>query len=236
MSSNAELITQVSRAAKDPTNAQRTRAIVASMITDAMDYIIDKTECLRKIDSTSVVLVAGTQEYSMPNSFIKFPVEINDVPRGIVVLGTNGNVEVEPTTTALLNSREIGWREAAAGIPRFYYLIKSGTPKIGFYPKPSSSYISSKGTGVFMDIIYRPSDIDDSASLPFDGSLALRGAQFCLKMRTLWQIKMEDLQFADADRLKNIVYEELERIKDLVESMTAAPGQHGFVTNFQGDV
>ena len=231
---NTQILNAIAQASNDARFSKRTKDTFLGILTDAQNYVVDKTECLRKIDSSSVVLVADTGEYSLPSSYVKFPSDDASVKRGFIAIGTNARYTLTSTTTALLNSRYPYWRGASSGTPEFAYLIKEGTPKIGFYPKPSSTFLSSYGTKVYLDIIYRPSAIVEDANLPFDNSYPLSGLfQMLLKLRALWQIKMEDTQFTEADRILVKAEALTEEAQDFVNSMLVVPGHHGFEENFQ---
>ena len=234
MATNAQIITAVARAVSDPDFQQRSGAIYAQILTDAMDFIIDSTECMRKSD-TSLTLVAGTQEYNLPTRFIKFPSMYSEV-KTPVALGTDGKITTIPSSVILLNQLEVGWRGAADGTPQYHYLILEGTAKVGFHPAPSSSFISTYGSSVYLDMVFRSEDIADNSSSPFDSSTMLRSLQFLLKLRALWQIRLENKEYSDADRYDKMVKEELERAKEFVESIMATPGEHGFVQQFGGSV
>ncbi len=225
---NAQILAAVSQAVNDPTFKKRGKDIMLGILTDSMNYIIDRTECLRKVDS-SKSMTASVIETAVPSTFIKFPMEENDVDRGFVAVGTNAKYPLTPITLSLLNNRFPNWRGATAGTPQFYYLTKEGSPKIGLYPAPSSTFITTNGSPIYMDIIYRASDLVEDSNLPFDNSNVYKGMfQIALKLRSIWQIKLEDMQFADADRLNLNVENLIQLCTDFVTSMHVAVGQHGF--------
>lgn len=227
---NTEILASVARAVNDATFSKRSKSIMLGMITDAQNHIIGVTECLRKINSTDIVLVADTGEYSMPNEFVKFPSDGGDTKRGCVSLGTTGKFPLTNLHISRLNNSYPGWRNASSGTPEFCYFIGSGTAKLGIYPKPSSSFITTNGSSVIMDIVYKPtSALLENASLPFDGSQRFDGLfQILLKLRSIWQIKTEDMQFQDADRLDKTTEKLFEQAIDFVQSTFTSPGNHGF--------
>lgn len=228
MSTNAEIIAAVAQAVHDAMYGKRTKAIYAQILTDAQDWITEKTECLRKIDSTSVTLVASTQEYDLPSDFIKFPTEEQEKSPAPVTIGTYGDFQLEIISPTKLEVKEPGWREVDAGTPRYCYIIREGTLKLGFHPMPSASFISTNGSTVFIDMVFRGANVADNSDSPFDSSNSLRGLQQLLKFRAQWQIWMEDKDFASADRFSVAVDKLLEDAQDLVQSIYATPGPVSF--------
>lgn len=234
MATNTEIIAAVARAVVDPTYNKRTQAIYGQILTNAQDYLVEQLECMRKID-TSIVLVAGTDAYDMPSSYIKFPNKEDDIVDGAVAVGTNGRYILTPTSPVLLNYEEPGWRGTSAGTPAKFYILPNGaTYKFCVYPKPSATFISSYGSSTYLDMIYRPAAISANTDRPFDNNPNLQGLELLLKLHAIWQIKLEDLQFADADRLKIEVAERLEKAKDVISSISVNPISKGFVSNFGG--
>ena len=226
---NTEILNAVAQAVNDAQFRKRTKASFLGVLTNTQDSLVEKFECLRKIDSSSFTLVADTGEYNVPSTFVKFPSQGAEVSRGFVSVGTNGRFPLQSIATEILDNRYPYWRATASGTPEFYYLIKSGTPKLGFYPKPSSTFISTYGSAVYADIIYRPSAIIEDANLPFDNSYALQGVlQRMLRFQTIWQLLVEDKSFSDADRLEVKILKMEEDARDLVETMLIVPSPHGF--------
>ena len=233
---NTEILAAFSRSINDATFDKRNRAIQLGILTDAQNYIIDRTECLRKINSTGVVLVADDGDYTLPNEFVKFPTEGGDIKRGLVNVGTYGKYPLTYISLPILNSQFPGWRQTSAGTPEFYSIIESGTPELIVYPKPSATFLSANGTTVFMDIVYRPTaGLAEDSNLPFDNSYRLSGIfQILLKLRAIYQVKLEDMQFEDADRLALSTKAMFEEAADFVRSIASSPGTHGFEENFGG--
>ena len=231
---NTEILNAVAQAVNDGTFKRRTKAVMLGILTDAQNYIIDKTECLRKIDIT-LTLAEGDGEINLPSGFVKFPTDDASIKRGLIGLGTGGAVVLTSTTTAFLNHEQPGWRNLDNGVPEFFYLIKSGTPKIGFFPKASSDFIDENGSGIYVDMVYRPTGtLAEDSNLPFDNSTVLSGVfQVLQKLRAIWQIKLEDMQFADADRVRLAVNEMFPEAQDFINSLLVVPGNHGFEENFQ---
>ena len=227
---NSEILAAVSRAVNDATFTKRTKAIMLGIITDAQNRIIDKTECLRQIDSTSIALGADDGDYDMPASFVKFPTEGSDVQRAFVSLGTYGKFPLTFIPMTILSNRYSGWRQTASGTPEFYSLVEKGTPNLIIYPKPSSSFISTNGSTVFMDMIYRPTAaLAEDSNLPFDNASRFTGLfQILLKLLVITQIKIEDMKFEDADKMMLVTDKLFEEAIDLVRSIAVAPGNHGF--------
>ena len=227
---NAEILAAVSRAVNDATFVKRSRAIMLGILTDSQNYIIEKTECLRQIDSTSIVPVADTSTYTMPATFVKFPTVDQAVKRGLICLGTYGKYPLTSIPLAILNNQYPGWRQTASGTPEFYSLTETGTPTLILYPAPSSAFLTLAGAKAFVDMIYRPATgIVEDSNLPFDNGQRFLGIfQVLLKLRAIWQIKMEDMQFADADRLMKGTEVLFEEAIDFVQSLSAYPGNHGF--------
>jgi hypothetical protein len=228
VATNSSLITALAQAVKDAEAQKRDRDIYAQVLTDAQDWVTEETECLRKVDSTSVVLVAGTREYTLPTTFIKFPTEEQESTPCPVQLGTTGKFQLQMVSPLKLEVQVPGWRAVSAGTPQLCYIVREGLLKIGFYPAPSAAFIATNGSKVFLDHIFRPAAIIDDASTPFDGSVALQGLQQLLKMRAQWQIWLEDKDFVAADRFEKETERLLEHAKDLVQSVYSLPGTTGF--------
>ena len=227
---NTEILTAVARAVNDGAFSKRSKAVHLGILTDSQNYIIDRTECLRKIDSTSITLVANDGDYDLPDSFVKFPTEGSDVNRGFVSLGTYGKYPLKFIPMTILNNQYPGWRQTSAGTPLWYSIIETGTPQLIIYPKPSTAFITTNGAVVFMDIIYKPTtSLAEDTNLPFDNSYRFTGLfQILLKLRAIWQIKLEDMQFADADRLDVKTEKLFDAATDFVRSIAVSPGNHGF--------
>jgi hypothetical protein len=225
---NAEILAAVSRAVNDATFAKRSKAVQLGILTDAMNYIIDMTECLRQVDS-SLTLVADQSSYALPATFIKFPTVDTAVKRGLVCLGTYGKYPLTVITQALLNNQYPGWRQTASGTPEWYALTETGTPQLILYPKPSTAFIASAGSTIFVDMVYRATDIVEDTNLPFDNGIRFKGLfQILLKLRAIWQIKAEDMQLPEEDRLGAEVTKLMESALDFVQSYNSVPGNHGF--------
>jgi hypothetical protein len=226
---NTELLQAISRAVNDATFAKRSKAVMLGILTDAQNYIIDKTECLRQIDSTSVTLVASTSAYNLPASFVKFPVEGSDVKRGFVSIGTTGKFPLTFIPMTILNSHYPNWRNTTTGTPEWYSLIETGTPQLVIYPTPSAAFITANGAVVFMDMIYKPDPIIEDTNMPFDNAYRFTGLfQRLLKLSAIWQIKLEDMQFNDENRLDRHIDKLMEEATDFVRSIAVSPGNHGF--------
>ena len=226
---NTEILTAVARAVNDATFAKRSKAVMLGILTDAQNYIIDKTECLRKVDSTSITLVASDEDYDLPTSFVKFPSEGAEVKRGFVNVGTYGTTLLTFKPLPLLNNELSGWREKDAGTPEFYSLIETGTPQLILFPKPSAAFITANGSTLFMDIIYKPDAIVEDANMPFDNGYRFTGLfQRLLKLSAIWQIKLEDMQFTDENRLDRHIDKLMEEAMDFARTIAVSPGQHGF--------
>lgn len=229
---NTELLNALAVAVNDGTFKKRSKAIMLSILTNQQNYIIDKIECLRKVDST-LTLAVGNGEINLPAGFASFPSTEMEIKRGFVGIGTNGRIPLTVTSTAILNNDDEGWRNQGNGVPEFYYIIRQGTPKIGFYPKASTNFISTYGSGIYIDMIYHPAAIIEDSNLPFDNSSLLIGVVHTLLLfRSIWQIKLEDKEYPDADRMKKEVTEMLEEAQEFVDKISATPGHHGFEENF----
>ena len=230
---NTEILAAVACAVNDATFGKRSKAVMLGILTDAQNYIIDQTECLRQIDSTSIVPAADTSTYAMPNTFVKFPTMDQAVKRGLICLGTYGKYPLTAIPMPMLNNLYPGWRQTTSGTPEFYSLESKGTPNLIIYPAPSTAFLASAGAKAFVDMIYRPTTalVEDS-NLPFDNGQRFLGVfQILLKFRTIWQIKTEDMQFTDADhyeRLEDRMDGLLDQAIDYVQSLSAYPGNHGF--------
>lgn len=230
---NTEILAAVARAVNDANFGKRSKAIMLGILTDQQSRIIERTECLRQIDSSSITLVADDGDYGLPSTWVKFPVEGSATKRSFVAIGTNGKVPLTSLPFALLNNQTPNWRATEAGTPEFYSIIETGTPQLIIYPKPSSAWVTANGSAVYMDMIYKPATaLVEDANLPFDGAYRFSGVfQILLKLCAIWQIKLEDMQFADADRLDAKTEKLFEEAMDLVRSLNVAPGQHGFEEN-----
>lgn len=227
---NAEILADVARSVNDGTFTKRTKTIMLGIITDAQNYIIDKTECLRQIDSTSIVPAADDFDYSMPSTFVKFPTEGADVKRGFVSLGTYGKYPLTFIPLPILNNQYPGWRQAASGTPEWYSLIEMGTPQLIIHPAPSTAFLALAGAKAFIDMIYKPATaLLEDTNLPFDNAYRFSGLfQILLKLRAVWQIKLVDSQLGEFDRLTSTIDKLTEEAIDYVRSIAVSPGNHGF--------
>lgn len=232
MATNTAIINELAQIAGDPTFTKRSSTTWASILNDAQNYIVERIECSRKVDSTSVTLVASTQEYSLPTDFIKFPSDYLEVKKGPVALGTYGKFVLTPTDPILLNHNFPNWRATDAGTPEFYYIIKDTTYKIGFYPQPSATFISTNGSTVYIDEIFRPTAIAYNGVQPFGDSNHLAGFQFALKLRARYTVLLIDKDFPSADRLRLDTDKEIDEKGELLKSIILTPGEHGFANNF----
>jgi hypothetical protein len=152
------------------------------------------------------------------------------VKRGFVSLGTYGKYPLTYIPIEVLNNQQPGWRQAAAGTPEFYSITQEGTPKLIITPAPSAAFLSTNGAVLFMDMVYKPAaGLAEDTNMPFDNGYRFNGLfQILLKLRAIWQIKLEDMQFADSDRLSKETDTLFEEAGDFVRSLSAAPGNHGF--------
>lgn len=235
MFTNTQIIDTLAQIMNDAAFATRNQTSFAMTLTDAQNYLVERLECLRKIDS-SITLVAGTSEYNLPDDWVKFPLEDSDIEDGVVSIGTNAKFALVSSSTPLLNSTQAGWRAAANGTPEKFYILREAVPKIGITPAPSATFISTYGAVMSLDYIYRPADIAYDSNSPFNSSRALVGLHYLAKLHSLWQMKLEDKQFADADRFEKKLNERIEQHLDILGSTVPVHGQHGFRTDFGGSV
>lgn len=226
---NTEILNAVAQAISDATFKKRTKPTMLGIITDAQNYVVERTECLRKSDS-STVLTADSAEITLPTDFIKLPTEGGDTKRGFVSVGTNGKFPLTLIQLPRLNNLYPGWRGTAAGTPEFCYITKDGTPKLNVWPKPSTAFLAANGNTVYLDdFVYRPPSMLEDLLLPFNGSTLLSGIfQVTLKQRAIWQVKLEDTQLAEADRLDLKVESLIEKCIDFVNTIFVTPGTNGF--------
>ena len=92
--------------------------------------------------TTDVTLVANTQEYSLPSDCIRITwLEL-------------GGTELQKTSIEELRSREIDWRNEAAGFPREWAQFAD---KLVLYPKPSSAAVAAAANPVVRYVSTPPS-------------------------------------------------------------------------------
>jgi len=224
MATNAEILNALAQANKDSNFSKRSKATYLGILNDAHTYVITETECLMKIDS-SITLVANTQEYSVPSGFIKFPVlRYDGFKKGFVTLGDDGEHPLTPVSIKELDSMHTGWRGVDAGTPRYCYVTDEGTPKLGFFPAPSSTFITNFGTTCRVYMVFAPTAIADDSNRPFDNSNRLTFLQFSLKLHANWQIALEDRNFTEAASLKVSLDERIET--DIAKVATLFPMPH----------
>lgn len=235
MATNNQIITALAKAVKDADARKRDRSVYAQILTEAMDWVTEETECLRKVDSTSVILTADEDTYDLMSTFIKFPTEDAERNPAPVTLGDTGKFQLEMTTPTKLEILMPGWRAASSGVPQFCFVERQGTLKLILVPAPSSAFIAANGSKVFIDHIFRATAIDDDSNSPFDSSDSLRGLQTLLKFRAQWQIWLEDQNFAAADRFDRETMIQLEHAKDLVQSVYSTPGTVVFGRTVRSD-
>ena len=236
MATNTAILSAVAQAVKDPTFQKRSRATYLSVLNDAQIQIIEDTECLKKINTTAITLVAETQEYDAPVDFVSFPSELSEVKRGFVCVGANAKYALRPTKTEYLDLYTPNWRGAASGTPECFYILEQATMKVGFFPKPSAAYITANGTATFMKYIYDPGDIIDDANLPFGNSARLKFLQHLLKLWAIWLLNLEDRSFDESDRYKVYLDRELERNQDRIMRLLEVPGAVGFDPGTRSDM
>ena len=138
-------------------------------------------------DTTSVVFLSGTQEYTLPTDVIE-----------LLWIEHNG-VRLSKTDVETLNRRETDWRGAAAGLP--LYWMHEGNRLI-FYPKPDAAavaadasptlrYISSPGSFTTVGAAQLATQdtripvyygVAEWASAHPDSALAVHRAQAFMKM------------------------------------------------------
>src|SRR3990167_1431351 len=119
------------------------------------------------------------------------------------------------------------------GTPEYFYILReTASYKLGLYPEPSAAFLTTNGTTVRIDEIFRPGAISYNASQPFDDSNHLSGLQFALKLHARMAVALIDKDFATADRLRVETDNELKEKADVIGSVVLTPGEHGFVQQF----
>ena len=232
MATNTSIIDELAQIVGDPLFSRRSKATWGNILTDAQNYIVEKLECTRKIDA-SLVMVASTPTYSLPSDFIKIPSDYSDVKEGAVAIGTTGKFVLRPTDPILLNHKFPDWRGTTDGTPEYFYILReTASYKLGLYPEPSAAFLTTNGTTVRIDEIFRPGAISYNASQPFDDSNHLSGLQFALKLHARMAVALIDKDFATADRLRVETDNELKEKADVIGSVVLTPGEHGFVQQF----
>jgi hypothetical protein len=230
MATSAQLIDAIARAVKDPSFQKRSSSIYAQILTDAQDYLTDQLEPLIKIDE-SVVMVAGTGTYNMPADFVKFETRSSNMQRGYVVLGDDRDVPLLPVTQGQLDTYRPKWKATSDATPSHYYIdmVGGANASLGIWPPPNSTYISNFGTKCSIRYVYRMPALAYDSSYPFDGTInRFRGLNYLLKLHAIWQISLEDMDVAKADRYDIMVEKRMEQAKDEIESVHVMPSAVGF--------
>lgn len=228
MATSTELINAIARAVNDADFSARSTAIFVQIFNDAHDEVIMLTECLRKIDS-SITLTADTETFTIPSTFLKFPTRESEIKNGFVSIGTNGKFSLEIITMGRLNNEFVGWRGTTAGTPRYCYVIKDSTLKLGIYPKASTSFLSTNGTSVYLDHIYRPStDLAYDDNTPFNGLVNIRWLQQLLKLKSIETILLEDNKFNKTNFFASKIESKIEEAKKYIQSLDPTYGNIGF--------
>lgn len=126
-----------------------TRADVLACVNNMLKDLTENTECFVKLDSTSVVWVAGTRSYTLPTDLydiLHMYDPVNDRP-------------LYGITVEMLDAYSSNWREDSGEV---YYFFRGfeGMDKISFYKKPSSSYATYSPQITYR---YYPADVTDSS-------------------------------------------------------------------------
>ena len=206
---NTQILNFLAKSMEDARFTWRSKDDYLGVMNDAQDFILEELECLEKFD-TSLTLVASDYDYDLPSDFIKFPTKEEDYNIGQVAVGTSGKVPLDPTNLRELALDNLSWRTATAGTPEKYAILQAEPAQLIIYPAPSAAWIASNGSTITLWNIYRPSSIAEDTNMPFGNSTRLRGLQFLLKLRCLWQLTLDKRQFEDADRIQKTFYVELE--------------------------
>lgn len=132
---------------------ERSTTVVADATVDL--YLQEGVEALcRRIryfyitDSSSVTLVSGTQEYSLPTDLME-----------IKFLEWNGQ-ELVKSSVEEYRRKGIKWRQEAHGFPEEWYIYAN---KVGFRPTPSAAAVAAAANPVFR-YIGRPSAVSGGFS------------------------------------------------------------------------
>lgn len=107
---------------------------------------------------TSITLVPGTTEYSLPTNFMA-------MQRVIYKKGSNSWIKLDQTSFNQLDADSSGWMSISSGTPTRYYVYLTTAPVIGFVPCPNSA---STGT-VQMDYVITSNDVTTTTETPFNG-------------------------------------------------------------------
>lgn len=196
MPTNSAIITRVRQATKD-TNTDRPRrsnATLALILTESQDFINTELELLRQ--EFTLTPVADTRFYDVNAAFQGFPSERIAEGHGLVYWTSDPSGDLKATTVEKLDAERKGWRAADSGTPREVALQSisvSGTAKYQLVldPAPDDDFVSDHPSLTYYGI-YRPTDIGDNASEPFDGNVQLRRLHRLLILHTLWTIDVED--------------------------------------------
>jgi hypothetical protein len=220
MSNSTELLNSIAKSVKDATFQTRSKTDYLELMNDSQDYILDKLECLIKID-TSLTLTANIYEYAVPVDFLKFPSKFAEANIGFVSVGTNGKVPLTPTATEILDLENASWKNASSGTPEKFAFVDQGNGKLIIFPAPSTAWLAANGNTITLKYVYKPSDIIEDTNSPFDNSVRLRKLQPLLKMRVKWYIQMDDGKFEDADRLIATFNAQLDEQSVLINSLSS---------------
>ena len=225
-----QLIDAVAKAVKDPTFMKRDKDTFAQILTDAQDYLTDQLEPLIKIDSTSITLVADQIEYNLPTDFIKFETRQSNMKNGYVALGTYRDVPLNPASQGALDTYRPKWRNTTSGTPSEFFIdnISGANTKLGIWPPPSSTFITDFGSTCWIRYVSRSAALAYDSSTPFDNSDRLRSLFYLIKLHSIWQISLEDVDVAKADRFEAILEKRMEQAKDVIESTLIMPSAVGF--------
>lgn len=129
--------------------------------------------------STTVALVGGTTEYSMPVDFM-FPARV-----------TFNGQKITQTSYDAQDSNSLGWQNVNGGVVQQYYINNYlPTPQMGFIPAPTTA---STGT-VVIQYVQQTQEITSDSQVPFNGWVTMTPYHEALVDYTLcraWQVLEE---------------------------------------------
>lgn len=102
---------------------------------------------------TTLTLVAGTREYTLPANFLATDRVIHN------------NIKLEQTSLSQLDANNTGWLNSTGATPQKYYLYRTTTTVMGFHPKPSSPTVTS----VTVYYLQQPIEISATSETPWNG-------------------------------------------------------------------
>lgn len=142
-------------------NPRWSEDILLKRINIVQDDIVAFTKCLK--GRCLVTPIAEYGEYRLPNDLLtidRVTYSISD--------STTDHKRLTWMSLADLDIDKMTWEGIGSGLPREYYERRN---YIGLYPKPSSTYATTKALKI--DYWKKPEALSDDDDIPFDGDYSL---------------------------------------------------------------